>query len=116
MIWALIQTTVIAPTVIFIAIQVYAIKQDNAVDAEKIRVLQQEILNVKARHNLETQKLEQQIDYLLKRLIDKTSLLTIPYHFEKYLPDLGTSEMPPIWLPIQPLLAKTETRKGIRWT
>ncbi len=97
------------PLLIFMAIQVYTIAQDNAKKTQEILNLQEEISEIKQTHRNEINKFEQQLDYLIKKLIDKTSTITIPYT-PKLQTDLkrhrvNEDQMPGFWFPVSPILA-----------
>lgn len=101
------------PLLMFMAIQVYSIAQDNAKKTQEILTLQKELAEAKQTHRNEINQLEDQLNYLIKRLIEKTTTKT-PYQFTPELTILKTShsKFPSIWLPVLPTV--TRDRRQLR--
>lgn len=67
------------PLLMFMAIQVYNIAQDNAKKTQEILSLQKALDETKEVHRHEIDDLEKQVDFLIKKLIDKSATIKLPY-------------------------------------
>lgn len=81
----MVHTTFMVPIVAFMALQLYGFRAEITSLVEENKALKQQFSNYKFQSEREIDKLDQAVDYLTRRLIEKhTTFPIIIYPFDKY--------------------------------